>query len=83
MSYEQILAKQVKIVDAGGHYLLDNVEDALQQVYDAPPPPQPIFMRIRTSALTLSNGECVVITGYLDMSNYDLTLNGDADLEIL
>ena len=41
------------------------------------------FQRNITANLTLINGECLVLTGYLDLVTYSLTLDGDAQLEIL
>lgn len=41
------------------------------------------FQRVLAGDLTLADGECLVLTGYIDVASYALTLNGDARLEIL
>lgn len=41
------------------------------------------FQRVLSSALTLANGESLVIADYIDLSSYSLALDGDATLEIL
>ena len=41
------------------------------------------FQRVLTSALTLSTGQCLVIKRYLDMTSYNLVLDGDSQMEIL
>jgi len=41
------------------------------------------YQRVLTSNLSLVDGECLVLTGYLDLDNYILTLDGDSRLEIL
>ena len=43
----------------------------------------PIFQRVLSANLTLDDGECMVITQYIDLATYNLTLDGDANLEIL
>ena len=41
------------------------------------------FQRIISADLTFATGECLVLTGYLDLVTYSLTLDGDAQLEVL
>jgi len=41
------------------------------------------FARLLSSNLTLPDTVCLVITRYIDLANYVLTLEGDARLEIL
>lgn len=41
------------------------------------------FQRNIASNLTLTNGQCLVVVGYLNMSSYDLQLQGDSELMIL
>jgi len=41
------------------------------------------FQRVLSSDLTLADGECLVVAGYIDDNGYDITMNGDAELEIL
>lgn len=41
------------------------------------------FQRNLSADLALSDGQCLVITGYIDLASYSITLNGDAVLEIL
>jgi len=43
----------------------------------------PIFQRVLSASLTLDDGECMVITQYIELGAYNLTLDGDASLEIL
>jgi len=43
----------------------------------------PIFQRNLTSNLTLADGECLVIAGYINPGVHTITLNGDSHLEIL
>jgi len=42
-----------------------------------------VFQRVLSADLTLADGECLVLTQYIDLATYDLELQGDADLEIL
>jgi hypothetical protein len=41
------------------------------------------FQRVISADLTFATGECLVLTGYLDLVTYSLTLDGDAQLEVL
>ena len=41
------------------------------------------FQRVLTEDLTLADGESLVIAEYLNLGDYNLTLNGDAALHIL
>ena len=41
------------------------------------------FQRVLSANLTLADGECVILKSYIDLNDYDLTLEGDADLVIL
>lgn len=41
------------------------------------------FQRILSANLTLANGESLVLSGYINIGSYILTLNGDSRLEIL
>jgi hypothetical protein len=36
-----------------------------------------------TSDLTLADGECLILSGYIDVGTHTLTLEGDAQLEVL
>ncbi len=42
-----------------------------------------VFQRVLSSNLTLSDGECLVVSGYIDDGGFDIIFNGDADLEVL
>ncbi len=39
--------------------------------------------RVMTANVTLANGECWILSGYLNLATFTLTLNGDSRLEIL
>jgi len=41
------------------------------------------FQRVLSANLTLADGECIILKSYIDLNDYDLTLEGDADLVIL
>ena len=41
------------------------------------------YQRNLTANLSLSDGECLVLTGYLNLNTYTLQLSGDAELRIL
>lgn len=43
----------------------------------------PVFQRVLANNLSLSDGECLVITGYIILNGYQLELNGDSRLEVL
>lgn len=36
-----------------------------------------------TADLTLEDGQCLVLTEYINANGYDITLNGDANMEVL
>lgn len=42
-----------------------------------------VLSRLLKTNLTLNDGESLVLAGYMDMGDFDVTLNGDSDLEIL
>lgn len=42
-----------------------------------------IYQRNLAAALSLANGECLVVAGYINASTYSIALSGDARLEIL
>lgn len=42
-----------------------------------------VNQRIMTANVTLANGECWILSGYLDLATLTLTLNGDSRLEII
>lgn len=41
------------------------------------------FQRILTKNLTLKNGECLVISEYIDLNGHNIDLQGDSNLTIL
>lgn len=41
------------------------------------------FQRVLSASLTLADGESLVLSSYIDIGDYDLTLDGDAELHIL
>jgi hypothetical protein len=41
------------------------------------------YQRNLAANLTLADGQCLVVTGYIDLGAYSVTLNGNAELEIL
>ena len=43
----------------------------------------PVFARLLTANLTLQDTECLVVSGYLDCGDYDVELNGDAEIQII
>lgn len=42
-----------------------------------------VFQRVLSSDLTIDDGECLVVTGYIDDGGFDITFEGDAELEVL
>lgn len=42
-----------------------------------------VFQRVLSSNLTIADGECLVVTGYIDDGGFDITFEGDAELEVL
>ena len=42
-----------------------------------------VFQRVLADDLDLADGECLVVTQYLDFATYDITLDDDSTLEIL
>jgi hypothetical protein len=41
------------------------------------------FQRVLSSALTLADGECLLLTRYANLNSHNLVLRGDAELRIL
>jgi hypothetical protein len=41
------------------------------------------YQRNLAANLALADGQCLVVTGYVDLGTYSITLNGNAELEIL
>lgn len=42
-----------------------------------------VLQRVMSESLTMEDGESLVIVRYLDIASFDLTMNGDSEIEIL
>ena len=42
-----------------------------------------VFQRVLTADLLLLDGECLVVSGYINLATFNMTLTGNARLEIL